>query len=147
MKRISLKTNRQNAGFTLMEVMVAIIIAAGFIGFSFELMLISVLMRYKAAQRDAATAWISQDIEVIYSQAKKLDSGTCGVYGQNLRDKIGAITENADYKQLNIRLERNITNNQDSLNLHYSAFAEGSSKPIFTQYTEVIPYDALQNCQ
>jgi len=70
------KLPQQNQGFTLVEVLVAIIITTLFIAVAMQGMVIAALFKARAQQYTVATNWIQQDLETVKNQAAQFSSLT-----------------------------------------------------------------------
>lgn len=63
------KLPQQNQGFTLVEVLVAILIASLFVTVAMEAMVLAAVFKARARQYTEATNWIQEDLENVKSQA------------------------------------------------------------------------------
>ncbi len=63
------KLPQQNEGFTLVEVLVAILIASMFVGVAMQAIAIAAVFKARAQEYTEATAWIQEDLEDIKEQA------------------------------------------------------------------------------
>jgi prepilin-type N-terminal cleavage/methylation domain-containing protein len=70
------KATKQAQGFTLTEVLVAILIVVVFAGIAMQAMVVAVAFKVKARQFSEATNWIQQDLENVKQQAQVLGSTT-----------------------------------------------------------------------
>jgi prepilin-type N-terminal cleavage/methylation domain-containing protein len=61
------------AGFSLVEVLVALTILSVFIGLSMQAFLVAVILKARAEQKDEATNWIQEDLELVKYQAKEYE--------------------------------------------------------------------------
>lgn len=68
--------SQEEQGFTLVEVLVAILIITLFVTISMEAMVVAALMKARARQYAEATTWIQQDLENLKQQAAILGSTT-----------------------------------------------------------------------
>ena len=77
-------------GFTMVDVLAAILIATGFFLASLQAAMISTIFRVKADQSSQATVWIQENIEEVKFEANQLayDSSYCGTYATQLNDVI-----------------------------------------------------------
>lgn len=66
------KLSKQEQGFTLVEVLVAILIATIFITVAMQMMVIASVFKVKAQENTEATTWIQEDLETVRYQAGKL---------------------------------------------------------------------------
>ena len=66
------KVPQQEQGFTLVEVLVAILVIALFVAVAMQGMVIAALFKARAQQLAKATTWIQEDLENVKSQAAKL---------------------------------------------------------------------------
>lgn len=67
------KLSKQEQGFTLTEVLVAILITSVFVATAMQAVVIAAVMRVKAKQSAEAITWIQQDLENVRYQANQLD--------------------------------------------------------------------------
>lgn len=71
---LKLKPPQHEQGFTLTEVLVAILITTVFVATAMQAMVIAAVMKAKARQYAEATTWIQQDLEVVKYSASKLQN-------------------------------------------------------------------------
>lgn len=57
-------------GFSLVEVLVALMLLSIFIGLSMQAFLVAIILKYRAEQQDEATNWIQEDLELVKYQAQ-----------------------------------------------------------------------------
>jgi prepilin-type N-terminal cleavage/methylation domain-containing protein len=62
------------AGFTLAEVLVALMVSAIFTSLTMQALVTAAAFRSKAAQYDEAVSWIQEDLEAVVSQAQQYES-------------------------------------------------------------------------
>lgn len=67
-----------NQGFTLTEVLVAILITSVFVATAMQAVVIAAVMRVKAKQYAEATTWIQQDLEDVKFQASQYNKDSSG---------------------------------------------------------------------
>lgn len=66
---MSIKVREQQQGFTLIEVLVAILVITGFIGVVMQVMVSAIAFQVVARQRSEITNWIQEDLEAVRYQA------------------------------------------------------------------------------
>lgn len=66
------KLSKQEQGFTLIEVLVAILIATIFITVAMQMIVIATVFKAKAQENSEATTWIQEDLENVRYEAGKL---------------------------------------------------------------------------
>lgn len=67
------KLPKQEQGFTLIEVLVAILVATIFVTVTMQMMVIATVFKVKAQENAEATNWIQEDLENVRYQAGKLE--------------------------------------------------------------------------
>ncbi len=156
--------SNKNTGFTLIEVLVAMIVAAVFVSMTMQAIVTSAAFRVVATQYDEAVSWIQEDLETVVNQAAQYEittqpySSRClaalssdGLAAGFLNDNItglGGTSTTIGPRALggkNYTLTRtaNYANSSDPyrlLNVTYQVTEQGESKPIATVNTEVIPH-------
>lgn len=68
------KLPQQNHGFTLVEVLIAILIATIFITVAMQMMVIATIFKVRAQEYAEATTWIQEDLENVRYQASQIGS-------------------------------------------------------------------------
>ncbi|WP_342597619.1 hypothetical protein VKI21_05980 [Cyanobacterium aponinum UTEX 3222] len=88
-----LKNGKWEEGFSILEVLVTILVITGFVLGSLQATVLATLLRVQAQDKQEATNWVQQDLELIRYQAFILDSSgvntatcTASTYGARLRD-------------------------------------------------------------
>ncbi|MGB3206973.1 MAG: prepilin-type N-terminal cleavage/methylation domain-containing protein [Crinalium sp.] len=76
-----LKTHHRNksAGFTLVEIMAAILLLTFFLSVTMQAMVIAAMFKVKAKRYSVATAWIQEDLESVRNQASVLSQSLMSV--------------------------------------------------------------------
>lgn len=78
------KLSQQEQGFSLVEVLVAIVIATIFVTTALQAMVIAALFKAKAQEYSEATTWIQNDLEDLRYQASRYnDVARCDATGPN----------------------------------------------------------------
>ena len=82
-------------GFTMVDVLAAILIATGFFLASLQAAMIAAIFRVKANQSSQATVWIQENIEEIKFEANQLayNSSNCGTYATQLNGVIKPVDD------------------------------------------------------
>jgi prepilin-type N-terminal cleavage/methylation domain-containing protein len=156
------KIFQNEPGFTLIEVIVAVLILTGFITVGMQLLISSVAFKVSAREKAEATTWIEADLETVKFRASQYtDSSKCpgaaitAGYAQGFRDAAvaanglgGSFTPvNKIIFGENFQLTRTATPRNvipyNILEIQYSV-TSASSIPIATINTEIIPDAALQ---
>lgn len=156
--------SNKNTGFTLIEVLVAMIVAAVFVSMTMQAIVTSAAFRVVATQYDEAVSWIQEDLETVVNQAAQYEittqpySSQClaalssdGLAAGFLSDNITGLGGSSTTigpralggKYYTLTRTANYTNSSDPyrlLNVTYQVTAQGESKPIATVNTEVIPH-------
>lgn len=160
----SKSSSMANRGFTLIEVLVAMIVAAVFVSMTMQAIVTSAAFRVVATQYDEAVSWIQEDLETVVNQAAQYEmttqpySSRClatlssdGFAAGFLNDSVtglgGASTTIGPRalggKYYTLTRTANYTSSSDPyrlLNITYQVTEQGGSKPIATVNTEVIPH-------
>ncbi len=158
-------------GFTLTEVLVAILITSVFVATAMQAVVIAAVMKVKARQYAEATTWIQEDLENVKFQASQYQNdsrcspvtpGPNNGYADGLRDSVSGInpetTNDPEGNTININktgstgqaftLRRTTTPSSNPpfnlLQVSYSVLPSSGSS-IANLYTEVIP-DAAFKC-
>lgn len=153
-----------NAGFTLIEVLVAMIVAAVFVSMTMQAIVTSAAFRVVATQYDEAVSWIQEDLESVISQATQYEISTqpysnrclatlssdglaAGFLNDNVVGLGGASASMGPRaiggKYYTLTRTANYANSADPfrlLSVTYQVTAQGESQPIATVNTEVIPH-------
>ena len=69
------KLLQQEQGFTLGEVLIAILIASLFVAASMQAMVVATVFKVRAQEYSEATTWIQQDLEDVKNQASQYNAG------------------------------------------------------------------------
>ncbi len=165
--RSSLKAigvDSRDTGFTLIEVLVAMIVAAVFVSMTMQAMVTSAAFRVVATQYDEAVSWIQEDLEMVVNQATQYEVSTqpyssrClatlssdGLAAGFLNDSVaglGGISTTIGPRALGgkyytLTRTANYASSSDPfrlLNVTYEVTAQGERKPIAIVNTEVIPH-------
>ncbi|WP_299488402.1 prepilin-type N-terminal cleavage/methylation domain-containing protein [Acaryochloris sp. IP29b_bin.137] len=152
------------AGFTLIEVLVAMIVAAVFVSMTMQAIVTAAAFRVVATQYDEAVSWIQEDLETVVNQAAEYEiaaqpySSRClatlssnGLAAGFLNDSVvglGGTLTTIGPRALGgtfYTLTRTASYADSSdpfrlLNITYRVTAQGEDKPIATVNTEVIPH-------
>lgn len=149
-----LLTCRRRRGFSMLEVLVALMAAFFFLMGTMNAMVIAAVMQVKAERQAQGLYWIQQDLESVRAAAATF-SGTCGSMGSGLDSSLGTIspaTKNLVSKSYVIeRTEATSTGSPNVLQLSYrvgenngsGAIATTPNAVVATLYTEVLPNAAL----
>lgn len=96
--KIQPKILRKEQGFTLIEVIVAMLITSGFLAVCLQMMVLSTAIRVVAQRKIEANKWIQEDIEILLSQTSEqalpTDRAKCSAtnyndgYAKALSDRI-----------------------------------------------------------
>lgn len=68
------KLSKQEQGFTMVEVLIAILIATIFVAVTMQMMAIAAMFKVRAQEYAEATAWIQEDLETVKFQASQIGS-------------------------------------------------------------------------
>lgn len=166
-----LKTPQREQGFTLVEVLIAILITTLFVAVSMQAMVFAAVFKARAQQSAEATTWIQEDLEKVRFEASQYkDTTECAAtsanngYADGLRDEImdsdltgtNTFSTNERFRTGKLfRMRRTTTPLNTSpynlLQINYEVSPIISSttvgSPIAKFYTEVIPDAALQCSQ
>lgn len=156
--------DRRNTGFTLIEVLVAMIVAAVFVSMTMQAIVTSAAFRVVATQYDEAVSWIQEDLEMVVNQATQYEvltqpySSRClatlssnGLAAGFLNDTVAGLGGTSATigpralggKYYTLTRTANYASSSDPfrlLNVTYQVTAQGESKPIAIVNTEVIPH-------
>lgn len=157
-------SSSRDGGFTLIEVLVAMIVAAVFVSMTMQAIVTSAAFRVVATQYDEAVSWIQEDLETVVNQAAQYEITTqpysshclatlssdgfaAGFLNDNVAGLGGASATIGPRalggKFYTLTRTANYENSSDPyrlLNVTYQVTAQGESKPIATVNTEVIPH-------
>ncbi len=115
------KLPQQNQGFTLVEVLVAIIITTLFIAVAMQGMVIAALLKARAQQYTAATNWIQQDLETVKNQAAQFSSLTQKANANDTSLNVSSVNGFADGDVLKVGTDTGsytiVNNGIDKINL------------------------------
>lgn len=152
---LKLKLPQHEQGFTLTEVLVAILITTVFVATAMQAIVIAAVMKAKARQYAEATTWIQQDLESVKYRATEgpspnqlpYDSSKCDSYGTYLQENLPTLSDDGSktISGKSFTLSRSTTPNSNVLQLTYTVTPQGGSDSIANLYTEVIP-DAAFKC-
>lgn len=155
---------QENLGFTLIEVLVAMIVAAVFVSMTMQAIVTAAAFRVVATQYDEAVSWIQEDLETVVNQAAHYEtaaqpySSRClatlssdGLAAGFLNDTVAGLGEATATigpralggKYYTLTRTANYADSSDPyrlLNVTYQVTAQGENKPIATVNTEVIPH-------
>jgi prepilin-type N-terminal cleavage/methylation domain-containing protein len=154
---ITRSRRKQDEGFSLIEVLVAMMMTSLFLNASLQMMLAANMIRIRANQRYGATETIRKDLQEIWLIAKdttnpNFDDLVCGEYGEALKNVVeeqpfdGVIE---DYEGKDINVTRTLTSNGDTLDLNYKAeLADPNLSPEIKKLaeydTKILPDAALE---
>lgn len=85
------KLPKQEQGFTLVEVLVAILMTTLFVGVAMQSMVIAAIFKARAQEYSEATTWIQEDLENVKYQASQL--GTKNVQSMTAADNLITISK------------------------------------------------------
>lgn len=168
---LNLKSPKTEAGFSLPEVLVAILIATTFAGIAMQAVALGAYFKVRARQFSEATTWIQQDFESVKNQASQLSANTTKCksntqdagYGkyleQNLPTLSGGGTKIITGKSYTLQRTTSIGGNTaisgtcpttyhacyEVLRLTYTVNPTSGGSPTATIYSEVLP-DAVFQC-
>lgn len=174
--KIYAKKRQSDEGFTLLEVLVAMLIATFFVLGSMQALVLATALRVKAQESQRANQLIQEEIEVIHFQAEEFaqNNSLCsatsytGGYAESLWTSLPSVSGD---KQLldsggkTYRLTRtldrdssnNITSTAKALKINFSVSpldssgnlekdSSGNNIVIAEDYIEVIPDVAIEEC-
>lgn len=164
-QKIYLKKSKADKGFTLLEVVVAMLVAFFFVIGSMQALVLATAIRVKAQEKQRANQLIQEDIEQIRFEAETLDenvslcsaTGYTNSYASSLANRLSNVAVPADKQLLDdkgdtYRLTRTINTNESTskiLKIDFSVQKLKGEKlvgePIDTDSIEVIPNEAV-NC-
>lgn len=158
-------------GFTLVEVLVALMVAAIFTSLTMQALVTAAAFRSKATQYDGAVSWIQEDLEAVVSQARQYEVGALpyspicsaanvqdSMAARFIRDSsptglgssIGTLTTIEDRVlggtsyRLNRTAQLTTSDPRRLVELLYTVTPTSGGLAIATVRTEVIPYAVLR---
>jgi prepilin-type N-terminal cleavage/methylation domain-containing protein len=150
-------------GFSLVEVMVAIMIALIFVSITMQVLVSAAVFRMRADQFDGAVNWIQEDLETVIGKAGRYEDSTkCnainsadGLAAGFINDTaqgLGGASATFGPKQIgdkSLVLTRNAAylSSADPLRLvqlTYTVAPQGGSDILASMKTEVVPYAVLR---
>jgi prepilin-type N-terminal cleavage/methylation domain-containing protein len=159
----------QAAGFTLVEVIVAIMVSSIFIAITMQTIMTAAFFRSRAEQFDEAVNWIQEDLESVIKRAGQYESETfpnayslrCnaasaadGLPAGFISDAAGlggAVvtvgTKSFGGKSFELQRSANYATSSDPkllLSVFYEVIPVGGGTAIATTTTEVLPYAVLK---
>jgi prepilin-type N-terminal cleavage/methylation domain-containing protein len=159
------RLNPGSAGFTLVEVLVALMISAIFTSLTMQALVTAAAFRSKAAQFDEAVSWIQEDLESVVSQANQYEgdvlpySSICntttaanGMAASFINGGLGGPTAvlgprslgGKSYKLNRVAEFASTSDPFRLVELLYTVTPTVGGEPIATVRTEVIPYAVLR---
>ena len=159
----------QADGFSLVEVLVSILMIAGFLATAMQALVAATAIKVKSEEISEATSWMQEDLEAVKFEAYRLglvspsnydpdhntlDANDCqtGGFADDLQTVLTSNTapynQNSQEKYSAIgnreyRLERSLTPKFHTLSIQYSVLNPRNGKQIGELYAEVIPEVAL----
>lgn len=107
------KLPQQEQGFTLVEVLVAILITTLFVAVSMQAMVLAAVFKTRAQESAEATTWIQEDLENVKYQASRYKDDTeCDAnnvdngYADGFRDLLLGVSTNGTYSNLSSKTFR-----------------------------------------
>ncbi|MEO0375719.1 MAG: type II secretion system protein [Cyanobacteria bacterium P01_A01_bin.17] len=164
-RKIVTDSGRWTAGFTLVEVLVALMISAVFTSLTMQALVTAAAFRSKASQYDEAVSWIQEDLEAVVSQASQYESSvlpfssTCnattaanGMAANFINNGLGGQTATLGPRDLggkSYTLNRvaEFASTSDPfrlIELLYTVTPTAGGVPVANVRTEVIPYAVLR---
>ena len=153
------KLPNQDQGFTLIEVLIAILIATIFVTVAMQMMVIATVFKVRAQEFSEATNWIQEDLEDVKFQASQYsDTSKCSVltsddgFADGFRDLLTEPIPKTFRNGKQFNLTRTTTPFSiapgtapyDVLQVSYDVSPTSGGSSIAKFYTEVIPNGALQ---
>lgn len=152
------------SGFTLIEVIVALLIAAIFTSVTMQALITSAAFRAKATQHDEAFSWIQDDLEAVVTQAHAYEmdvipyssrcnaaSAAAGVAGGFISESLGGSVTTLgtrDFGGQTFVLERTAnvapSDTMRLVELTYTVTPPGNQEALSTIKSEVIPQAVLR---
>lgn len=164
MLKLKHKLLQQEQGFTLVEVLVAVLIVSILITTSMQAMIYSTVFKIRARQYTEATTWIQENLEFVKYQASNYsDSSKCNAassangYAQGFRDASASsnglggspFTATKQIGNKGFQLTGTATPKNESpynvLEINYSVSPSSGGSSVAALNTEVIP-DAAFDC-
>lgn len=142
------KSSQQEHGFTLTEVLVAILITSVFVATAMQAVVVAAVMRVKAKRSAEATTWIQQDLENVKSSAATLaeDPSKCNTYGTYLQNNLPSFDATKTISGKSFTLSRSPNPSNNILQLTYTVTPQDdTNSSVASIYTEIIP-DAAFKC-
>lgn len=153
--------HKSEAGFTLIEVIVAALMVFFFVAGAMQALALSVAIRVQAQERQRADQLIQEDVEQIRLVAENMSknhslctaNGYSGGYAEALTSEAdfpanGAtkylIEGNTKSRQYQLDRTVNPASTNTVLKLNYEVKEVGETRVIATDYIEVIPNEAIQ---
>lgn len=158
------KSAQDGQGFTLVEVLVAMLITSVFFAVALQAVMIAAVLKARAEQHDEAATWIQEDLESVIHQASEYEKHTypyslrcnastsAGGLVAGLLDDIGG-TPRTEGPRILAGTEFTLTRTADYatsanpfklLELTYTVASQSSGYAIATVSSEVIPDAAFQ---
>jgi len=161
------KLLQHQQGFTLVEVLAAIVIATLFVGVTMQAMVMAAYLKSRALESTEAMGWIHKNLEEIkYKASIYVETTRCGTtatpatittgYADGLRDDITSVqsgTSNYVDFQKNSRTGKQYTLRRTTtlgsvapynvLQISYTVTPATGGNAVATNYTEVMPDAAL----
>lgn len=155
---LRLKVIQKPQGFTLIEVLVAILVASAFIGAVMQVMVSAIALKVAARQRSDITNWIQEDLEFVRYQASTIaqNPSKCNPpdskdgYAAQLKAIINTKTPsprtfyNREFQMTRVAEYTTSRNPNRVLNLDYTVTPVGSSNNFMQLRAEVIPDEAFK---
>lgn len=157
------------AGFTLIEVLVAIIVSSIFVAITMQSIVAAAFFRARAEQFDEGVNWIQEDLELVIKRAGQYEtdvfpraySAKCGAANSAdalpagfMNDKAGlggaqvtVGTRVFGGETFELRRTASYTDSSDPkllLRVSYAVVPKGGGKAIASTTTEVLPYAILR---
>jgi prepilin-type N-terminal cleavage/methylation domain-containing protein len=157
------KILQNEQGFTLIEVIVAVLILTGFIFVGMQLLVSSVAFKVSAREKAVATTWIEEDLESVkfrasqYTDSSRCNPGTviAAGYAQGFRDAtssanglggsftpVNKIIFGENFQLTRVANPRNVAP-YNILEIQYRV-TSAASVTVAALNTEIIPNAALQ---
>ncbi len=166
MKQLILKSKRKSispdTGFTMVEVLIAILVSSAFVMGALQAMAIDAFFRVKAQQKAQANFWIQEELETVRAEAAALDdeskcnastaaNGYAGLLETTLEAKPELPSKSYKHIPQDSKKKFNLVpeytsedSNPDMLKINYKVIDEDNpDESIATQYAEVIPNAAF----
>lgn len=158
------RLKQPNHGFTLIEVLVAMLVAVVFVSMTMQALVASAVFRVAATQYDEAVSWIQEDLESVIRQASQYEmtalpySSRCnatnsgnGLAAGFINDTPGGLGGSSATigpralggKYYTMTRTATYTDSSDPFKLLYVTYTvipQGQNQPIANVRTEVIPH-------